>query len=392
MVIFLFVSDVYGDIFETNKTAEHHTALVNAINDEGKMLNLSSMGPGDVTSKFDNAFSYSGAQIDPLLTKRIDFNKSIKKYILDPSFSNSEIDEMVRKLSDSHLMMLQYTSPAVVDLFKHYHTIAHLKMMYVQGQLSRLGDFSENPSVALQQQNDLTCLQDETRGLGTPDFIQAMDSCARNQGLFYKLNNQQNEKNIMRFLLNKLGYRGEERDNIVALLPEWNLSLNALEVKGPAKRAGKLYEEFYKRFVDVLNEIDRQGPGEINQSVLDDLNANGGLMTQGMLRDWLLLPDDRRELLKHQWAGRWAYEQTLREYENVCEALQRLRLNANIGLGYQRIAAYEQVFIEHEIDSLRRAENLIREENDFNQSMGQITHEVKKDVMHQQMDSDIDEP
>ena len=328
------------------------------INDDGAL-------DANFTSMFKDPFDYGSEQVKRKASRQINFDKSIAHQVSDDlPKAQYDMTKFMNSVRNSPLMLLQYSSPAAADLFKHYQTIAHLKLGMFYSDFKDLEKGLQVDLDYLRDQAEVECVKSKLAGGDFEgDAIDVMLSCrdgksSASNGVFASLNYPDLKRtiNVFEKVLNRLSIRGEQKDDMLTILPKWEINPDGYKVQGALKRIGHVFADNRQRMMDQMDEVIKGYAQEktADQEALNGLSLPGSSFTEQNIRDLLSLREDERKRLISRWASQLAFTQTIDRYDQTIEVLKHALTHPLLEEAYKNIVSKGVDFLHQEKASLDR--------------------------------------
>ena len=352
-LVFVFCfSSVRADIFQENKDAFGRDDWQKAAVKDSHGLYYRNGLDEQLTSALNRSvpFEYCDQNVpDPPLSA-FDFKDDLFNQIWTPLFNRVETETLMQRMIHSPLMLWQYSSPAGADLFKHYQIAGNLRLDMFYRQMEDIQRRMGGDLGVLSDQARMECLEHpRLDGRGKPDLVKTMLSCSRGRLLFNGLST-----GILNKVLGRLHVRGERKDMITAIMPEWVITPNGYQMNGPVQRIGSVFSDYRDGVLEKLYGLMEQyrRRQSVDPDDLRELSLPGLPLTEQSLRDWLVLEEPRADLILGKIASSLAYVKTMEQYDTALEFLNRALIHPSIKEGSKMIARQALEFMTREKNSL----------------------------------------
>jgi hypothetical protein len=313
------------------------------------------------TSVFSRAFDFGNETVKRKVSRQVDLDKSITHQIRT-MLSQYNMNTLINSVNRSPLMLFQYSSPAAADVFKHYHTIAHLKLAMHYSDLKDLEKGQQADLDYLRDQAEIECIKEKlSRGSFEGDLIDLMVNCRdiklNKSGVFAHLNYSHGQRtiNIFEKVFNRLNFRGEEKKAILEILPKWEINPDGYHMQGPSKRIGQVLSENHQKFMDQLEDVLKEYRQEktVSADSLIDFSMPGISFTEQYIRDLLAIDENERLILINHLAAQLAFVKTIRDYDLAIEWSRRALTHPSIEEAYKNVVRKGVIFLKQEEVSLK---------------------------------------
>lgn len=304
---------------------------------------------------------------------RYDFHESLKNFLTRSEFNSAELEILMNQLSTSRLLVWQYSSPTLADLYKHLDTMGHLRLNVRYQQCEDLERVVDDPVVKLRKQSVMDCLKHPKGTDDTDDIDGAFRACFDHLHSFsgvdqpYKdLEDPQDARytmknapggvfNVTEKTLNRIDSSGGTLAIIKDIIPTLSISDNSITITGPVKQSRQLIAQYRSEFLSKLRPIINgyKQHGSVNDQQMSDLSVFGVPLTEGQVRNIVMLDDTTGYLAMNKIASELAYLKTLDQYSKAVEMLGRVMSHPAIEPGYKTLLKSSYDFAKQEIISLK---------------------------------------
>jgi hypothetical protein len=348
----------YADAFKIN---DHSTEFKQAIAQDSRGFYYRNALDYDLTSASTNTFNFGRADVPAKVSTQIDFNKTIAHQVQDmTAMSIQQVSET------SPLMLYQYSSPAGADLWKYYNTLAYLKLNIFYKDLRDLENGLDLDLNSWRDQSQIECLKSKlahkkANGLSEydGDLIDLMVSCrdqklSSNAPFGYLKYSSGSSMNIFEKITNKFNYRGDKKDELLEILPQWQIDPKGFNISHPQKLIGEVLAVNRQDFIDQLNTLldNYHRDKAVNAEALENFNLPGVPFTEQNVRNLFLMSSDQRMLAVSHIASQAALVKTMGRYEQSIEWLQRALSHPSLEEPYKEIIRKGIDFLKQETASL----------------------------------------
>lgn len=250
------------------------------------------------------------------------------------------------------LVLLEYASPVLADVVKHYRMSSYERLAIEQVRLSEINQASEGLKERLSRQSDRECLQrNESKGL-----VAAMRLCQNGaKPLAYlrsidgggSLEDGRRRIHIVRESLTRLGFEKARIDKIIDLTGDKMISNDRYEERLPKstfeRKAASARQVLVRKWREVFERF--RETGRVGAESLEGLSLPGVPVTARVLADLDLLEAHERESFIFKFASGQAFFQTQRLYRQIAGYLDLCRMDPVLDESFRGI-------IEEKRDSL----------------------------------------
>lgn len=285
-----------------------------------------------------------------------DVTRSFRLFVED-SFSHEGALDVFKGMRNN-LLLLEYSSPALADVLKHYRSLAAQRMLLEHLRLSEIKK-GVSAGVDLKASAQEACLQANQR-MG---IVKSMETCLMTGGVYDDMplpggGNLSGRRvlHVVRDSVNALGLNEKKAGvDTAALSGDMAISTSRQEGILPSQTFEQVLEKHRvkheKSWRDALNLVLAHKP--LTAFVLSRLSLPSLPVTNTLVKEVLLLAKDTRDVLVLQLSSALARAETARDWQEGLVYLQAAELSPNIVPALQRILQerrhyMESVFKEHE--------------------------------------------
>jgi len=352
-LVFIFCfSSARADIFQENKDAFGKDDWQKAAAKDSHGLYYRNGLDNQLTSALNpsSPFEYGDQNIPVPFLSAFNFKDNLFNQIQTPFFTPGETGELMEYVKESPLMLWQYGSPAAADLFKHYQIAGSLRLDTFYRQMEDIQRRMGGDLGVLLDQARMDCLEHpELDGRGNPDLVKTMLFCSDRKPIF-----NGPSAGILDKVFGRLHVRGEKKDMITAIIPEWVITPDGYRMNGPVQRIGNVFGDHRDGILEKLHALMEQyrRRQNVDPDDLREMSLPGLPLTEQSLRDWLTLETSQADLVLGKIASYLAYFKTMEQYDTALEFLNRALIHPYIKEGYKMIARQALEFIVREKNSL----------------------------------------
>jgi hypothetical protein len=254
------------------------------------------------------------------------------------------------------LLLLEYSSPVMADIVKHYRMSAYERLAIEEGRLAQIEGATQGRGERLSRLSELGCLKaNESRGL-----VEAMRLCQKSSRSFdalsdvaggVSLSDGRRSIHVITQALQRLGLDKARIDRIVAMTGEKIISADAQEDRLPETTfEGKVIHERdvflgqWRQALKLLRSSDR-----LSVAKLEGLSLPGVAVTQAVVEDILLLEPAARELLILKLSSMQAFFAAQRSYWNAAKLLSVCAGDPGLPEEFRRIVQEKKDSLEQHV-------------------------------------------
>lgn len=402
ILFMLSTQPVYADIFVKSNQEQTDTYQVN---DEQNFYYRHQMYYNPPASADSKPYELSRANIS-LGCNRYNVHESLKNFITREEFNGFELEELMQRLSSSRLMVWQYSSPALADLYKHLDTTGQLRLGLRYHQCENLEQSIMDPLIKLRKQSIMDCIK-RKGGLGqSGDIDLALKSCfdhaSDGEGVslpFESLEDPGNGNSYIRNtidltakVLDRVNQSGIDIEVIKDILPHVLVSSDAVSIRGATISSRGLMNRYRKEYLQHFNEMIQsyeQGQ-EISAEELSLLSVVGAPMTEGQIRNIALLDESAAVIVKNQLASELGYLKTIDHFSLAAELLQRVMDHPAIQAGYKELLKSSVAFVVQETIGLKEEKQRLA---DYFNAMSKLLNHADQErikimsIIHQRLNT-----
>ncbi len=318
---------------------------------------------------------------------RYDFHESLKNLMVRPEFNNLELETLMTQLSTSRLLVWQYSSPTLADLYKHLNTVGNLKLNRRYQQCEDLEKNVDDPLVKLRKQAILDCLKNSMTS-GREDIDQAFEYCLDylHEGSFStpyaSLEDPENGNfnisgnvNVTGKVLNRVNQNSEDLTIINQIIPKVTVSNDSVNIYGPRLESRELIAQYRQDFGSTLTQIvdDYKINREVNAQQLSMFSVFGVPLTEAQVKNIAMFDQTTGYLAVQKIASSLAYLKTIDQYLKASQMLDKVMLHPAIEPGYKTLLKGSQDYVFNEIRVLKEERERLSQ---YAQSMHSILNEA----------------
>ena len=299
---------------------------------------------------------------------RYNAHQSLKSFILRSDFNQDELQNVMQTLeANSPLLIWQYSSPTLADLYKHLDAMGRLQMSLRYHQFQDLEQALGDPLVKLRQQAVMDCLKGDVEN-HAGDIDLSFQTCLDKLNVqttkpYQSLEDPSNgiahisgSINVTDKVLDRVNDNNEDLSAVKEILPTILVSKEEVRVRGPVQKSRQLIAQYRKdiflpKLEDVLKEY--KSHKTVDPQKLSELSVFGVPMTEGQIRNIAMLNDISSYLAMNKIASQLAYLKAMDQYIKASEMLNRVMAHPAIESGYKTFLQSSADFVLGEIVALK---------------------------------------
>ena len=358
MIFCLLPCSVWPDIFVQEPAA--NTALVEDVSNDRKGYYYHSLGVS--LRPVDKKVSDLAALTSGVLTRDQsleDVDGSFQKEF-DESFSKESSFDRYRAASNK-LLLLEYSSPALADVIKHYRVMTAQRVGLEQQRLAEIERRVQGPLDRLRSVSERECLH-EKQGMG---LVKAMEECKKSSQPFDalpllngqgSLSDGRRNIHVVRDALALLEFSEKDLvDKVPALCGDVIISDDDYrEILAKETFAGRIeyyYQKSIRKWKEVLDQYARGT--EISQH-MSEISLPGVPVTDVIVKGLLVLNGAAQTGQIAKLSAYWARVQTHKEYGDALLYLDHARRLPNLSVEFRNILSARGDYLK---EVMRRAGN-----------------------------------
>jgi hypothetical protein len=284
---------------------------------------------------------------------------SLENFITNEEFDRVKLGVLMTRLSNSGLLIWQYSSPTLADLYKHLDTTGRLNLGMRSGQCEDLEKSIDDPVIKLRKQAIMDCL----KHADNEDIEAAFKHCFDNPNEPYRdLEDPGNGSSkvsdaidVTQKTLDRVVNKDQDTSTIENILPHLLVSPDRVTIKEPRQTSRFLIASYRKDFLDRLTKILNkcQEGKAVSLDELSALSVFGIPLTEGQVRNIAMLDPAASHLAISKVASQLAYLKTMDQYLSASQLLNRVMIHPAIEPGYKTLLNSSVDFVQKEIVSLK---------------------------------------
>ena len=315
-----FIVPVQADIFEHGRSTD--SALRDVLVNDRQAYYAQTPGM-DHQENEERISDVKSLGVDVLASSRglRDMDKAFDIYLREQLQKDRDYKSLV---SLNHpLLLLEYSSPVLADVVKHYRMTSYARLGIEQDRFDAINRATEGASERLSRQSERECLQrNEARGLVAAmricqDMVKPWGNLTGLDGV--SLEDGRRNIHVVRDALSRLGFGKARIDQIVDLTGDKIISNDRYEEHFPdmtfERRVVYARQVFIRQWRDVLEKF--HATGRASPAGLEDLSLPGVPVTARVLADLGLLDGHELEISIFKFASWQAFFQTERIYRQA---------------------------------------------------------------------------
>lgn len=280
-------------------------------------------------------------------------------------------------MAASPLLLLEYASPTLADLLKHFNNNTNFKLGLLYSQCEDIENAVSDRLTKLRKKSEADCIAQ-----APPDDLQAVERCKNQKDPFAFLKDidgtplkNGGEINILKDALKRISVSEEEKGMIKERLPETQITSGGIKTISPELEIehviAKKRDESLALLITIYDKYVKD-PESVSDTELESLSIPGVPITRSTLDDWKMLDKYDRILKFAQIASSKARYDAIKEYQNHLLTLNLMILDTNT-------EDYEKDELNKDIEYIKSA--ITR--TDDNQTMRDKHAQILKDSVEE---------
>ena len=349
-------SGAAADIFEHQRPAD--TALREALMHDRGSFYLQTPAV-DAAASEQSISNVRALDIDGLLRPQglDDLDRSFDLFLREQLLRDRNYQTLAAGIRPS-LLLLEYSSPVMADVIKHYRVSAYERLAIEQARLLDARRAAGGEVERLSSQSELECLrQHEARGL-----VEAMRLCRKTRQPFdslvsvdgqTSLQDGRRRIHVVAQALARLGFEKSRIERIIAMAGDRVISDGGMiEVLPKATFEGKVvlerqavlrqWRDAWKKFLQT---------GRVGIAALEGLSLAGVPVTARTFADLVILDDDERDAFFLKLASVQALWQVRQQYQEAAGYLGTCARDPALNDAFRSILLEKSDALERVVDS-----------------------------------------
>jgi len=287
-------------------------------------------------------YNFKPAPNDPFLSAStsgslgcsgFDFNTNFINQFKLQALSDQVTSLAQQAVAASPMLLLEYASPTLADLLKHFNNITNLRLGMLYAQCEDIEQAVGDRLTKLRKESERECIEQAAGG----DIDQTLKTCKQQKDPFSFLKDKDGlplklggEISIVKDALERITLKDEEKEKMEKRIPEVKVTAAGVETINPEQEIEHVIAEKRKNYFNSLIEIYTRyanDPDSVSQADLDSISIPGVPITYAMLKDLSMLDKNDRLLKFAQIASSLASYNTVAEYENHILVLSKTVLD-----------------------------------------------------------------
>jgi len=308
-----------------------------------------------------------------------DFNTSFLKEFNAQALKADVVSQGQQIMAAAPLLLLDYASPTLADLLKHFTALANGKLGLDIMSCQQIEQAVDDKFDTMRKASEKECLNDNT-AMG---MSAAMDYCKNQSDPFAFLKDMSGNPlssggqiNVVKDALQRLGISSADANKTLAVTGDTQIT------KGGYKDTVQLvpYDTLIQQskdqdmtnFEDLLVAAANNN-GIVNDTDLQVFSRPGVQLNQQFISNLLQFPKDQRTIIVSKLAAYWAYLDTNESYRKVIDLYNASLADPNTKPVEKTIIEEKKEKVEYE---LTKAKEHYQELSNLKQIVGSITQDA----------------
>ena len=372
LFVFIFCAKAQADIF--NKNLSNQDQVSSSVTNEKNNYYYQSQGLDYNLPQNTNIINLSSKTNFKFGCSGYDFNTSFLKQFNVEALKNDVTSQAQQVMVAAPLLLLDYASPTLADLIKHFQALVHGKLGLDIMSCQQIENAVDDKFVKMRQESEKECLNDNT-AMG---ISAAMDYCKAQSDPFSFLKDMTGNPlssggqiNVVKDALQRLGVSSSNSSKTLAVTGDTQIT------KGGYKDTASLvpYETLIQQnkdqdmtnFENLLESF--QNNNTVSTTDLQPFSRPGVQINQELLANLLLLPKQERTLAVSKLSSYLAYTDTNETYRNIIDLYNASLSDPNTKAAEKTILTEKKEKVEYE---LTKAKDYYQELSDLKQMLASI--------------------
>jgi len=349
LFVFFFCPQAQADIFDKNLS--HQDQIASSVSKDKSSYYYQAQGLDYNLPKNTTAIQLGARTNFKSGCSGYNFNTSFLKEFNVEALKNDVISQGQQVMAAAPLLLLDYASPSLADMIKHFQALAHTKLGLDIMNCQDIENAVDDKFDKIRKESERECLNENT-GMG---ISAAMDYCKNQSDPFSFLKDISGnhlsaggEINVVADTLRRLGVPTDDSNRMLIVTGDTQIT------KSGYRETGRLmpYETMIQQnkdinmtnFEDLLNEY--QTNNTVSDADLQPFSRPGVQINKNLLSNLLLLPKDERTMVVSKLASYWAYLDTNETYRKAIDYY-------NAGISDPNTGPLEKGILRDKMDSVK---------------------------------------
>lgn len=336
VILFLLGSSLsYADVFDRANAEDNSNLLKQAIQKDDRGYYYQAYTDLNMASPPDDP-KVSVSANGNLGCSNFNFNSNFTNQFKAMAAANTLANLGKNAVAASPMLLLEYASPTLADLVKHFSTSSNMRlgMLYAQcedieksvgDEMDKLRKKSEKECVSAQQNTDLDAAMQQCKSQSDP-FAYLKDSKGE-----YLLKGGQ--INVLEDILKKTQMNPDAEKELLKRSPNKVISSANIKNTGAEESIDTVFYNARDGYVTSLHDTFNQyvaNPKSVTQDQLDEISMPGVPVTTNTLDSLAMLDKYDRQLKFSQMATSLSYYKTITKYRGYIDKINSTKLTANL--------------------------------------------------------------
>ena len=307
-----------------------------------------------------------------------DFNTSFLKQFNAQALENDIVSQGQQVMAAAPLLLLDYASPTLADLIKHFQAIANGRLgldimrcqdieTAVDGQFDKMRKASEKECLDQNQAMGLSAAMDYCKSQTDPfSFLKDINGNPLSAG---------GKINVVADTLKRLGVSTTDANNTLAMTGDTTITKSGYQENGRLMPYETMIQQskdtYMTNFEALLDQYSVNGT--VTDTDLAPFSRPGVQLNQAFLTNLLLLNKTQRTLVVSKLASYWAYLDTDEAYRKVIDYYNAGQEDPNNSASVKVILKDKKDKVEFE---LTKAKNYYQELSDLKDIIASVNNDA----------------
>ncbi len=234
----------------------------------------------------------------------------------------------------SPMLLLEYASPTLADLLKHFDSVIRMKLGMLYAQCEDIENAAGDKVTHLRKESERECI-DKAQGMDMESTIKLCKQQSDPFGFIKDLKGAPlkdgGEINLIKDALDRVLAKDDDKEKMQKRIPNTIITSNGIETTNPEQNIEHVLADKRKEYFDKIADIYERftmDPNSVSREDLDSISIPGVPITKSRLNDLVMLDKNDRLLKFAQISSSLARYTTIKEYETHREVLKKAINNA----------------------------------------------------------------
>jgi len=332
IIFFLFLSTpCYADVFDRLNSQENKNLLEQAISKDERGYYYRAYTDNNLSTP-PNDPQISTTTTASLGCSNFDFNTNFLNQFKTQALSNTLISLGKEALAASPMLLLEYASPTLADLLKHFSTSSSLKLGLLYAQCEDIEKAVGNEVDKLRKKSEKACVDSKSGD----DLDSAIKGCKAQKDPFAFLKDSQGNYllnggkiNVLQDILDKLNLGKETKEELLKRSPNKVITASSIKNNGAEESIETAFYNYREQYFNDINDIYtgyQNDSKSITKDQLDSISMPGVPVTKNTLESLAMLDKYDRQLKFSQMASSLANFKTINKYREYVDQINSVKL------------------------------------------------------------------